>query len=257
MNNTFLLLLKKDMTDNRKTILLTIGGILGIFILIGIFTGMMVGLGIFFEVPAFAFISGLAFSIAASFAFSSMKTKEGRISDLMLPASRFEKFFISWLAVVPGMLIIVAVAWLLGDLARFIVESLMGETVPKWMIEEGLNSADITSGELERIKKFYMSDFLYLALSNFLITQACYFFGAILWPKLSFIKTLAAMQVIQIAIFIFLLILEIVFGEFINLDWILSLGYTGLWIGTAVITIGIYSLAYWRYSRSEVVYKLF
>ncbi len=257
MDNTFVSLLKKEITDNKKTIIITVCGIWGVFIIIGLFGGMMFGLGSAILMPAFAFISGLAFTIVASFAFSSMKTKEGRISELMLPASRFEKFFVRWLAVVPGMIIVVALAWIFGQLVCTGVEKIMQNTVSEefWAIVG--ESTDLTSDDIAGLEQFQLSYLIWYYIANCLVSQACYFFGAILWPKLSFIKTLAAMQVIQIGLFVGAAVFEGVFGNFIDVGSLMFPSKTAMCIATPIICFALYWLTYWWYSRSQVIYKLF
>lgn len=108
--NTFLLAMRHDFIENRKGLLLGLGVVWGIYFLFGALLGYNGRGGGDSELVACLFFA-VAFScIGASLAFSNMKTKEGRISTLMLPATAAEKFLVRWIAFVPVLfLVLVAV----------------------------------------------------------------------------------------------------------------------------------------------------
>lgn len=251
MNNTFWMLLKKEATDNHKPILLGLIGIWGLFLLSGIFAGMIADVGLIVEIPCFMILSSFVSTIGASLAFSSMKTKEGRISALMLPASRFEKFFVRWLATVPCLIIVIALGWLFGDLVRIGVERMNNFEGPSFwsLLEQTLGR----TGDSKMEWNFFVT----ICITSFLVTQAFYFFGAILWPRLSFIKTMAALQILQLVLVIFMLVTDLRPFNLNNIDETSDAFQIIIWIISAVLCIGIYWLSYWWYSRSQVVYKLF
>ncbi len=91
-------------------------------------------------------------------------------------------------------------------------------------------------------------------------SQSLYFLGAIVWPKLSFIKTRAVLQVLGMVVSTMLVILDFnhilsVHPKFYEMTfgWFLFILYA---IG-ALFCIGVYWLSYIRFKRSQVIYKLF
>lgn len=246
MANNFTLLLKKEFIDNRKPMLIGLVGILATYILSGILFGLMEGFGIVAELVAFSFITSMVVTIVASLTFSNMKTKEGRINTLMIPATSFQKFIIRWIATVPLMLIVVGVSCFLGDFARLIVERMNHYSNPDY---------DTIS---KVFQKFYNEEWGLLGsitIMSLMVSQSIYFLGSILWPKLSFIKTMAVMQVLQLLFTIGLMAIDFnIILEPIKLLHNLS---TASYIGGTVVSLALYVAAYWRFRNSEVVYKLF
>lgn len=94
---------------------------------------------------------------------------------------------------------------------------------------------------------------LTVLLSAYFLAQAPYFFGAILWPKNSFIKTFAAMWVIQT-------VCSIMFA--LSVKYFPSLMYhigDSLWFMATVfilLTLAFYVAGFYLYRRQQVVYKL-
>lgn len=244
--NNFSLLVKKEWADNRKPLLLGMLVIWGTFVLMGGFLGSLpTGAGT--ECFIFFFFSGLALSIGASMAFSSMKTKEGRINVLMLPATAFQKYLVRWLATVPLLLIVVVIGIVLGDAARVLVEKMndfSAVSMHRFFLSfnYGKNHEEIA---------FLVT----MVGAVMLCSQACYFLGAIVWPKHAFIKTLATMQVLQI-LFGFLLVMCDFNRNTLFIDSLTGLLWS-IWIFTLVFCVVVYWLAYVRFCRSQVIYKLF
>ncbi len=263
-NNTFLLLVKKELTDNRKPILLGLVGIWATFILLGGFLGYA-GSYIAVEILLFIFFAGMLLSIGSSLAFSNMKSKEGRINTLMLPASVEQKFLVRWLAAVPILYLVVLFGCFLGDWTRLGVFRLMSSlnVYPVSTTPHGLLHEQSLSG-LEYIRLNFEHEpqsIGFLIVTVFLIAllmQALYFFGAILWPKLSFIKTWAASQALEVvAGIIILMCAKLRFPTF-NEAAITFVGFMWCYVGILLACcVALYWLAYVRFKRSQVIYKLF
>lgn len=242
MNNIYWLLLKKEIIDNRKALLLGLVGILASYILTGLFLGNTRRANCGVELFLFIFMGGLIVSIGASLTFSNMNTKEDRISTLMLPATAFQKYLIRWIATVPSLLIILIVSFVLGDCAKMLMATLNGYSARSiWVY-----FSDPTE---------HRSLEVCILFSSIICSQALYFFGSILWPKLSFIKTLAVLQILQL---VFALIFFCIPWN-VNFDF--DLDETGvLWCAYTfdlVFCSVFYWLAYVRFRQSQVIYKLF
>lgn len=256
--NTFTLLIKKELVDNRKPLLLGLTGIWATYILLGAFLGYVQSY-LATEIFLFSFFGGLLVSIGASLAFNNMKTKEVRISSIMLPATPFQKFILRWIAAIPLMIAVVIIGFLLGDWARLIVFRIVKAVDDMHNIGALPANVSIISFIREELLTDYESIIFIICgvLSVILCSQSLYFLGAILWPKLSFIKSWAAMQVLGV-------MAAIVLGT-INMNFSLSVAEkisfsAVMWTlnsFTFLFCISIYWLAYLRFRRSQVIYKLF
>ncbi len=258
-NNTFGLLVKKELVDNRKPLLLGLTGIWATYILLGAFLGYVKSM-VPVEIFLFCFFGGMILTIGASLAFNNMKSKEGRINTLMLPAPVSQKFIVRWLAAVPILLIVVLLGCLMGDWARIIVYKFvirMGDFTPAY------NSAYVNTTMWSFIANNYKDDpeaisiMLNCGFWGALCSQAIYFLGSVIWPKLSFIKTWAATQVLGVIFSMFF----VPFLMNLKRDFIYDVSYAGvMWIINSlgvVFCVVLYWLSYVRFTRSQVIYKLF
>lgn len=166
----------------------------------------------------------------------------------MLPATIAQKFFVRWFATVPLFLVVLSLGLLLGEVARELVEYINGNSVTS--VFEYLEQA-------KHVHYDEMALITCLILSGILCTQAAYFLGSILWPKLSFIKTLAAMQIIQLIFGFFLFLVPWRIWKIIDLDIELNGILWFSYIFDVIFCVVMYWLAYMRFKKSQVIYKLF
>ncbi len=250
--NTFLLNIKKDFVENRKSILLGVGALWVIYLLAGVLMGYNIDGGGIGEIILLGIISLVLGCIGASFIFSDMKTKQGRISAIMTPATQFEKFLTRWLAAVPMLLILLSIGCVLTEAARICT---------CWLT---VDSESIPKGYMHFIDVENLLDVIFMKkgafifpIASFLFNQAFFLFGAILWPKLSFVKTLVALWVFQMV----LSILSVSVFRYISPDLVAWLDSDSFIFAfntvLLLITAVLYALTYWRYRRSQVTYRLF
>lgn len=256
---TFTLLVKKELVDNRKPLMLGLTGIWATYILLGAFLGYVKSM-VPVELFLFFFFGGMILTIGASLAFNNMKSKEGRINTIMLPATVSQKFIVRWIATVPLLMTVVLLGVLLGDWARIIVYKIvlhMSDYTPAY------DSAYVDTTALAFIASNYRHEpegigiMITCGVWGALCSQAIYFLGAVVWPKLSFIKTWAATQVLGVILSLFC----VPFLMHLKLDFAFDLSYAGVvWIinilGLA-FCVALYWLSFERFKRSEVIYKLF
>lgn len=247
-SNTFLLNVKHDFIENRKTILLSVGSLWGACILFGGLMGYYGRGGGAAEAFFFTFMLVTAGYVCASMMFSNMKRKESRIAALMLPASMEEKFITRWIAFVPLLFGVLIAAFYLGDLSRVLVNYLSNNPV------NGRYSHVINLFSVMTANNFMPRTWIYTIISFYFFYQSLFIFGAILWPKLSFIKTLGALWVLQTLIGIIGISIDnhLNFSPY-DADEVLI--WTG--IGLNILTIAMYALTYYRFKRSQVIYNLF
>lgn len=251
--NTFLLAMRHDFIENRKGLLLGLGVVWGIYFLFGALLGYNGRGGGDSELVACLFFA-VAFScIGASLAFSNMKTKEGRISTLMLPATAAEKFLVRWIAFVPVLFLVLVAGIYICDMARILLCWICNH---RWLVNGRymhlINLGAIVDGIDPTLK--YGALFMFV---SYFFNQAVYFFGAILWPKLSFIKTFAACWVLQTIFGFILVFVNRTFYYPISWDISADAFFIGLSVIFGLITLGLYYISFLLFKRSQVVYRLF
>lgn len=247
--NNFFLTVRKEAIDNRKHLLLRLVTIWGVFITMGGIWGYNHVDTVMPHFGILGFVALLFGAVVGAQTFSNMQTKTGRISALMLPASAADKFLVRWLAVVPLAFIALIAAFYLSELARILVA----------LIHEGTIDADYARPvNLYSMLTLYGEPggwkFGFVCLASYFMGQAFYILGSALWPRHSFAKTFVVLWALH-------MLLGMVVVPMRNIDF--SFSFTGedlaIWmgIGEIVLTIVLYYLAYLRFRRSQVVYKLF
>ncbi len=198
MNNTFNLkrfgmLFKKHTLEHGKTYLLSAGVLTGfMFILLG-FMSYSSGGHLFnnLQVPVFVFMMLITGGIFTSIVFSDFGDKSKGIPALMLPASHFEKYLVSWLY----SYIIFQVIYIC---AFYLIDSIV----------VNLGYHDLEVDKVINIFDTQRNDCWY-AFVMYGFIHAFAFFGAIFFKKLHFIKT-------AIAFFACLIILTLINKPIIN-----------------------------------------
>lgn len=134
------------------------------------------------------FIASLAAQIIGSLTFSSLKTKARRISSLMLPAARSEKY-LSGIAI-----------YVVGGNIALLLCLLVADCLSAFLF--GMAPA-VTQIPLRRI--FFSGESFEPTLAMglgglwaILFAQSLYVTGSALWPKYSFAKTFVALLALQI-----------------------------------------------------------
>ncbi len=243
--NMFVATVRKLVRDNGRMLLMATGSFLGFSLLLGILLGVLKTGGGTGEVMFYFCVSTLFSRIFASVCFGDMKTKESRIAVLMQPATAMQKFTPRLLAafiVVPAM---VAIGFLILELGR-----LTGMFI---RFQEGISMVNpftvfgIGYGFID----------VFVLVTMWVFTQAIFFFGGILWPRLSFIKTAGVLIAIQFVL---------VMTWSISLAAIMKNGYvaiplismnTFIWIVESTLlalTLVLIIAAYYRFRNSTVMY---
>ena len=253
-SRNFSLTLRKEFIDNRKALLLGIVGILGFCITIGTILGFNYTGGTWGETSFYGFIALIIGCAVGSLTFSNLIHKETRISMLLVPDTMFDKFIIRWFAVVPLLFILLAIGLYFTEFSRIIVFKIVHSD------EVVAASGDFCKvlNPFELIGMIHDPSGASLAanfLTFYLFSQSLYILGSVLWPKLSFIKTFAAIWVLETIASIILMTIDINIPKGVIFD-----GTTFFWCVAAVtfaITVVVYVLAYLRFRNYQVVNKTF
>lgn len=181
-------LLYKLLAEKRKSLMIFAGGFIGFWIIIGIYTGLWGSVIDANSYIIYILLAGMICSLAASKMFSEMSKKEGKISVLILPASQTQKFVTRLLLVVPGMIILTIIGYLLYGYTNLLAFGLYNDI---WLSLYNPMSSLFSSSSI------ILSFFFFISL--FLLSESFFIFGAIAWPKRSFLKTILAIAALMIA----------------------------------------------------------
>ena len=260
----FVVALRKEVVENNRTLLfsvIAVYGILAMIMIIGNLTlqnstarpEVMLRYILVYLIFSFSSI------IFASFAFRGLKTKTGRTELLTSPSSTFEKFLVNAIIYVLGFIVVFPICAQLADLTRIAVlwpwlgsESVPGPinyltTIHNFAFQQDFWSFEVNS---------WLEVTLWIGL---LAAPGLYFMGSILWPKLSFLKTLAAVYVLETVVSIVAMISVLVFSNMKDFSlWVLNLFREGnvmliLAIYTALQLVIYWGLAWFLFKRKDVV----
>ncbi len=190
----------------------------------------------------------IGLTVFGSLTFSNFSTKKQRISALMVPASRAEKFYQRLLIYFVGGTLLLIAGFFVGLLICQIAFS--GGEAP---INSFFNFLD------SEFSGCITLGCILLALFG----NSLYALGSSLWPKLSWIKTWVVIMVVQWALTAITMILaaaninwEALFMLFSTLDkanvWIL------IWSGLAILTllnIVCWGFAWLRYKNTQIIQR--
>lgn len=178
--------ISRDYVENKRGILLGCGSYLGFLILIAIWASGLIGsVPEPDDFPLYLFMAWFMTMATISRTFSDLKTKEGRISTLMTPASNSVKFWTRTLAVIIGTSILAVAGWYVYEYTKILTIAVVKGT---WYACPGA----MEFGDQEDI---YVRLGIFV---NALFNMAIFLFGAIAWPKKSFIKTLGLFALLGI-----------------------------------------------------------
>ena len=261
--NRFASALRKEVVENWRTLLFSVIGIYGvlaIFMILGNiingdddFTGVIM-LRYVFVYMVFSF-GGI---IVASLAFRGLKTKTGRIELLTSPSSTFEKFLVNTVIYVLGFIVAFPICAQLADLTRILILLPWGEfDVPGPL--NFLNTIHQFAFQQEFwdfSAKAWLEVGMYIGV---LAAPGLYLLGSILWPRLSFLKTFAALYAVEFVVFILVML---------GISMFTDIQSVALWVAEhftqgnvvmcfslfGIIQLVIYwALAWWLWKRKDVI----
>jgi len=250
--------LRKELVENKRGILFTIIGIYGlltmIMILGNIFTGA-IGAEAFEEFGTntpkvfIGSVLALVICVTASLAFRNLTSKTGRTYLLTSPSSTLEKFLVNVLIYVVGAIAAYLACAQLADLTRIAV--LWGFKSDTFYVPGPINFLDCVGAmryNFEDVSE--LSDFsrgISIAMWISVIASAgLYMLGSALWPRLSLLKTFAAIYAFEICVFIIAAPLFYFFGDMETLSqWMLNFMMGGKFTTWMVIFNVAYALVAW------------
>lgn len=197
--------------------------------------------------PLFVFGLFIGCALSASFIMEPMSSKTGRIYELMLPATSFEKYFVRWFIYTIGYLVVYYLLFLLVDVMRVCVFSVI---YPEIDIITFLNP-------YAEIVAFRDDPSLGFIVSLYLLLQSIFVLGSSLWPKYAFLKTFTAYTILGMAFSAFFAGIMNLFDRPGNSYIMPELSDDTLFLiatcGVMMVTLFFWWLAYKRFKEMEVV----
>lgn len=183
----FMMMCGKIATERRKTLLVTVGGFLGLCAVLGLWSGFFGGAPAQGTFVFYIVLAWLACSLVASRMFSEITRKEGRISLLMTPAGAADKYLPRLILVLPGMMLLCALGYLVYGYSDILMMGIRFDIWPDLynpFLNWGYNDTQL----------------LCSILAFFLLNESIFVFGSVVWPRRSFLKTLCFIALLQIVL---------------------------------------------------------
>lgn len=237
----YIFLLKKLFVEHKKNLLTIIGAYIAFWIIIGIINGF------YGQVPSsssfvlYILFSGLFCALVASKMFFETTEKEGTISLLMLPASSLQKFISRLIIVLPCMILSVTLCYFLYASFSTLTCGLYYDIwYPLYNPFSGWNGDSIK--------------LICLILSFFLLNESFFVWGAVMWPKRSFLKTILFIACI---IILFWLLVYGIIKLFLLFEWYIVVTNENAFIWSiitiiAILAVGIIWNAYTHFKIKTI-----
>lgn len=262
-------LCRKNVIESWKTNLLRIGLMYGIMTVIFVWAGyfnydyMLPGPDVYdptvnTALNVFAWFGLICGCISASFTMENLKSKTGRLSALMIPATPFEKYFSRWFVSTVVFIVVFIIAFLLADYTRVLIYSI---AYPEQNVVVAKLSY-IFSNHKDYGIEWNSGTKIRVSILFYFFMQSCFVLGSSIWPKNALIKTFVA------GFFMLLLygfavagIAYLFFEETSFSSRSLPVGYESA-LGTLVYIVTIFfillnwTLAYFRFKETEIINRL-
>lgn len=200
------------------------------------------------------FFMSIFTSLGASLFHSGYGTPGQRLNELMNPASTLERFASRFIICIGGVTAAYCLCWELADWTRVLVMHLFDRpAAPHVSFFEAFGVVSSKTGYITGLIIFGM-----------ICSQASYALGSTIWPKLSFLKTFAAMFVIQSIYGLavgyamgYFMAAHIGSGDVISApDIHTTTFYTVLLCCSVAMTLFCYITAYFRMREDEIIDRM-
>ena len=258
----FVAALRKEVVENWRMLLFSVLGIYGVLatfmilgnIVFGNDEGQEARMMRYMIVYVIFTYAGIIF---ASLAFRGLKDKARRVEYLSLPSSTLEKFLVNVLIYILGFIVVFPICAQLADLTRIGIlwPWSGGEDVPGPInflptLHEFATNVGYPGGP------GWFEATLWICV---FASPALYFLGSIVWPKLSFLKTYAAVYLAEFVIIIVPMLIVSIFWNLKDVALWFSNNVEPPTVMIVLACLGIVqlivcsALAWWLWKRKDVV----
>lgn len=176
---------RKYLVEQKKTLLYMIGGFLGFFMILGLWFGWLGSSPTDGFFALYSLMAGLVCAFVASKMMFDMTRKEGRTSLLMLPATAADKYVPRLIAVFPGMILLAVAGYIVFSYSMILAMGLSYDIwLPIYNPFADMNDAFFTATAV--------------LTTGFVLNEAIFIFGAVAWPRKSFLKTIGIIIILQL-----------------------------------------------------------
>ena len=256
--------LRKEVVENWRPIVFTLLGVYGLLTMV-----MIIGNAISFDdavsdamsetmVPQKVVYGILGFSImiVASMAFRKLTSKTGRIDMMTSPSSTLEKFLANGVVYVVGFFVSFFILAQLADLTRIAVMHIFGFQgfIPGVINFTNLGADFIYGLGSDLFKGPLAVTYVWCSL---LATSGIYLLGSVMWPRLSLLKTFAAIYAVEFVLGVLAVIFIFVFSDMESFGYWVFMHVDGIMpFMMAVMVIQIivgWGLAWYLFKHKDVI----
>ena len=260
--------LRKELVENKRMLLFTVICIYGLLTLIMILGNLGVGLNPSALQETFAdkipqtfvgTILTLVICVSASMAFKNLTTKTGRTALFTSPSSTLEKFLLNILIYVVGVFIAYFACAQLADLTRIAaLWFFKGNTLT---VPGPINFLTCISDLAANVEhpEIGMTSLGWIMILGLIANAGLYLLGSVIWPRLSLLKTFAAIYAFEFALFLIAAPFFYFFGDMETLGrWFIDYLNGGHFSVTMIIIVCVqillyFSLAWYLFKRKDVI----
>jgi hypothetical protein len=263
----FVATLRKEVVENKRGLLFTVICIWGLLTLIMILGNLLthypeaIQMAMDEKVPQ-GFVGSiltLVVCVAASMGFNNLKTKTSRASYLTSPSSTLEKFLVNILIYIVGLVVAFFACAQLADLTRIAVLGLFKSDT--FMVPGPMNFLTCVTdmASLYGQGQVGMGQFGAIMTLGLVANAGLYLLGSVIWPRLSLLKTFAAIYAVEICLFILALPIFFIFGDTQALtQWFYDYMTGGRFSIAMLIFICVqivvyFGLAWYLFKRKDVI----
>lgn len=262
----FVATLRKEVVENRRTILFSIIGMYALLTIIMILgnwatdTPAEIAIILDQRIPQLFVFMILTFVVIfmSSMAFKGLTTKPGRTSLLMSPSSSLEKYLVNALIYVVTMFVLFFACAQLADLTRIAVLKPFEDK--NFVVPGPINFLDTFTFTKSSVRTADATYWMSIAMFVGTIANAAiYFLGSVVWPRMSLLKTFVAIFAIQsVLMILFMVIIHLCSdpqslgkgvlqfmkeGSFFKVSCVIS----------SVLTVVSFALSWYLFKRKDVV----
>ena len=259
--NRFTAALRKELVESKRGILITLLSVYGLLTMVMIIGNVIFGSErVGFPYAVVFVIFTFTVCIAAGLAFRKLTKKNGRVDLFTSPSSTLEKFLVNALIYVLGFIVAFFVCAQLADLTRI---------AALWYFHNRMNvpgpinflnilSSPFSFGDEELIGSSTLTITLPLSV---IASGGLFLMGSVLWPRLSVLKTFAALYGVEIVVVVLGIVFSAIVGDSVVTEYVkkfvsvFSGSDISYWtIGWYVIQILLFwGLAWYLFKRKDVV----
>ena len=260
--NRFTAAMRKELVESKRGILITLLSIYGLLTMVMIIRNLIFGsepIGINYTL-LLSFIFTLTVWISASLAFRKLTKKNGRVDLFTSPSSTLEKFLVNALIYVLGFIVAFFVCAQLADLTRIAALWYFHNDIN---VPGPINFLNILSSPISFGGDVPISSPTLTVIFPIIVIASggLFLMGSVLWPRLSVLKTFAALYGVEIAVIILGIVFTAIVGNSVVTEYVKKFVriFTGseisYWtIGWYVIQILLFwGLAWYLFKRKDVV----